>query len=83
MLLGITAVGTAAVCFAPFLPEFPKHLAPVLQRIFPLHRGLFEDKVANFWCALSILTKFNRDRSQDQLVKLWYDFVFLSGLNLR
>jgi alpha-1,3-glucosyltransferase len=26
----------------------------VLQRLFPLKRGLFEDKVANFWYTISI-----------------------------
>lgn len=32
--------------------------AQLLHRIFPFARGLFEDKVANFWCALNSLTPF-------------------------
>ena len=28
----------------------------VLQRIFPIRRGIFEDKVASFWCVLHYLT---------------------------
>ena len=31
-----------------------------IHRIFPLARGLFEDKVANFWCALHTVYKLNR-----------------------
>ncbi|SZF05720.1 unnamed protein product [Blumeria hordei] len=32
-------------------------VAQLLHRIFPFARGLFEDKVANFWCALNVLVK--------------------------
>lgn len=32
-------------------------LAQLVHRVFPFARGLFEDKVANFWCALNILYK--------------------------
>jgi len=31
--------------------------AQLLYRIFPFSRGLFEDKVANFWCTLNIVVK--------------------------
>lgn len=29
----------------------------VVHRVFPFSRGLFEDKVANFWCALNVVLK--------------------------
>lgn len=32
-------------------------LASVFRRVFPLDRGLFEGKVANFWCASSVIWK--------------------------
>ncbi|KAJ3202677.1 hypothetical protein HDU67_000362, partial [Dinochytrium kinnereticum] len=32
-------------------------LGQVLHRVFPLQRGLYEDKVANVWCALSVIVK--------------------------
>ncbi|ERF73613.1 hypothetical protein EPUS_00866 [Endocarpon pusillum Z07020] len=31
-----------------------------LHRIFPFSRGLFEDKVANFWCALNTVLKIRQ-----------------------
>ncbi|MCJ1311348.1 Glucosyltransferase-like protein [Agyrium rufum] len=31
-----------------------------LHRIFPFARGIFEDKVANFWCVLHTVHKLNR-----------------------
>jgi len=32
-------------------------LVQVVHRVFPFARGLFEDKVANFWCALNVVVK--------------------------
>lgn len=34
-----------------------EQLIQMVHRIFPFARGLFEDKVANFWCAANILIK--------------------------
>ncbi|KAF2756690.1 ALG6, ALG8 glycosyltransferase [Pseudovirgaria hyperparasitica] len=42
--------------YYPALLQF----AQSLHRIFPFARGLFEDKVANFWCALHTFHKLNR-----------------------
>lgn len=32
----------------------------VVGRIFPLRRGLYEDYVSNFWCASSLLLKWQK-----------------------
>lgn len=34
-------------------------LAQLIHRVFPFARGLFEDKVANFWCALNVVFKLH------------------------
>ncbi|KAL0938734.1 glucosyltransferase [Colletotrichum truncatum] len=34
-----------------------EQLIQMVHRIFPFARGLFEDKVANFWCALNVVIK--------------------------
>ncbi|KAJ7095852.1 glycosyltransferase family 57 protein [Mycena belliarum] len=60
------------VLFLPFLPPF----APIssifdpMTRIFPFGRGLFEDKVANFWCASNVVFKWRKWASSAFLVKL-------------
>ncbi|KAL7419523.1 Glucosyltransferase-like protein [Cryptotrichosporon argae] len=51
---------TFAALYAPWLRPFPTALAWVAHRIFPLARGIFEDKVANFWCASNVLVKWRR-----------------------
>ncbi|TDZ13208.1 putative dolichyl pyrophosphate Man9GlcNAc2 alpha-1,3-glucosyltransferase [Colletotrichum spinosum] len=34
-----------------------EQLVQMVHRVFPFARGLFEDKVANFWCALNVIIK--------------------------
>ncbi|KAL7567939.1 hypothetical protein ACA910_019650 [Epithemia clementina (nom. ined.)] len=66
---GLTVIATFVVIWWPFLTTWyvvveeedsgRAHgnrwlLWQVLHRIFPLHRGLFEDKVANVWFVLSL-----------------------------
>jgi alpha-1,3-glucosyltransferase len=58
--------------FSPWLPPFTS-LSSILipiGRIFPFNRGLFEDKVANFWCASDVVLKWRRWISKDTLVRL-------------
>ena len=37
-----------------------EQLVQIVHRIFPFARGLFEDKVANFWCALNVIVKVKK-----------------------
>ncbi|KAG9244718.1 glycosyltransferase family 57 protein [Calycina marina] len=39
-------------------------IAQVIHRVFPFARGLFEDKVANFWCALNVVVKLRKYPSE-------------------
>jgi len=52
--LACTTTAVFALLWLPWLGQMDE-LGQVLHRIFPLARGLFEDKVANVWCALSVL----------------------------
>lgn len=38
--------------------------AQMIYRVFPFARGLFEDKVANFWCALNVVVKLRQYPSE-------------------
>lgn len=37
-----------------------QQLTQMIHRVFPFARGLFEDKVANFWCALNVVIKLKQ-----------------------
>ncbi|KAG9308454.1 glycosyltransferase family 57 protein [Chiua virens] len=54
--LALVTTLTFLVAFAPFLPPFSpiSTLGDSIARIFPFSRGLFEDKVANFWCFTNV-----------------------------
>ncbi|KAG6909147.1 hypothetical protein DXG01_001899 [Tephrocybe rancida] len=67
-LAGITTL-TSLFLFLPFLPPFGNVLDP-LSRIFPFGRGLFEDKVANFWCASNVVLKWREWAEPSALVRL-------------
>jgi len=73
LALQLFLISTLALCLilAPFLVEFTRHVLPLFNRVFPVARGLFEDKVANVWCAMAILTKFHLSRDRDTLFRWW------------
>ncbi|XP_054430147.1 dolichyl pyrophosphate Man9GlcNAc2 alpha-1,3-glucosyltransferase isoform X2 [Pteronotus mesoamericanus] len=54
--LACTVVASFILCWLPFFTEKEQALQ-VLRRLFPVDRGLFEDKVANIWCSLSVFLK--------------------------
>ncbi|KAI9354784.1 glycosyl transferase [Zopfochytrium polystomum] len=57
--LGVTVVATFAICLLPFLTSVDD-LLQVFKRVFPVERGLYEDKVANVWCAVNIVVKLRQ-----------------------
>lgn len=71
--LAITTISCFMVLFLPFyLPPFAPsfmHILNPISRIFPFNRGLFEDKVANFWCASNVVLKWRERVSRSMLVK--------------
>ena len=57
--LALTGCSTLLLLFAPFLqPPFPETIIQSIARVFPFARGIFEDKVANFWCTSNVLVKW-------------------------
>ncbi|KAA1101668.1 Glucosyltransferase-like protein [Puccinia graminis f. sp. tritici] len=57
--LALISTSTTILLFGPFIfnADFPQAIIQVIQRIFPIGRGLFEDKVGNFWCTLNLFIK--------------------------
>jgi hypothetical protein len=71
VLIGVAVLGTFAVCWAPFFLDGGVDTAlQVVNRIFPVGRGLFEDKVANFWCSVSPVLRMKEWFSVPALIKI-------------
>lgn len=51
--LGVIVVALFAALWSPWLGSI-RDLQQVIHRIFPLARGVFEDKVSNVWCILNV-----------------------------
>lgn len=54
--LGIAVLATFVIIWLPWLDSKDK-LLQVVHRIFPIDRGVFEDKVSNVWCIVNVFHK--------------------------
>lgn len=81
LAVGCTVVLSAVVMMIPFIigasgvSATVSLIAQILVRMFPFERGLFEDKVANFWCSTNLLIKYNQVLSCTQLKTLSLAFT--------
>ena len=64
--IGTVVILTFCAVWWPFLQDFDQ-LKQVLVRIFPLNRGLFEDKVSNVWCTVNVFYKLKEIFDQQTL----------------
>lgn len=55
-ILGLIVIFSFALIWSPWLRTL-EHLKQLVHRLFPLARGVFEDKVANVWCVVNIFYK--------------------------
>ncbi|ETW07306.1 hypothetical protein, variant 6 [Aphanomyces invadans] len=73
--LGAAVIGSFAVLWLPLcasgLSECGTTIAQMLHRVFPIARGLFEDKVANVWCCVDLFWKLRHRVAPQHLVYLW------------
>jgi alpha-1,3-glucosyltransferase len=65
----VVLILTFAVVWWPWVSESlngdSKHgVASVVARVFPVRRGLFEDKVASFWCVVNNFVKVHKVLTQ-------------------
>lgn len=70
---------TTLVSFWPWIQR-KEDMFQVLLRLFPLSRGLYEDKVANVWCSISVLVKLNKLMEQNMLFKFCAVITMLASL---
>lgn len=64
--LAMTVILIFILVWYPFLTSMPDFLQ-VLHRLFPLKRGIFEDKVSNVWCFLNVFIKLKSVYTNDTM----------------
>lgn len=85
--IGTVTVGTFAAVLAPLYLTAGGHasgLAVIQQaviRVFPFSRGLWEDKVANVWCALNTVVKLKVLFTSSELQRISL-LATLAGISL-
>jgi len=82
---GLVFALTVGILWYPWIKETlvgdPKlGINSVLARIFPLRRGLFEDKVASFWCVLNNFVKVHQVLSQVLQIRLATFLTLIASL---
>ena len=70
LTIGVSVIATFAIIWSPFIMFGQDSVIQVIKRIFPFGRGLFEDKVANFWCAVDVVLKLKKTMTIPDLAKL-------------
>ncbi|XP_044740163.1 probable dolichyl pyrophosphate Man9GlcNAc2 alpha-1,3-glucosyltransferase [Chrysoperla carnea] len=67
--IGVIVFGTFLLIWLPFVFDV-NLILQVLRRLFPFARGVFEDKVANFWCTLNIFIKLKTLFANQEMAKI-------------
>lgn len=84
--VGATVVASIAAVLIPFFiaaqdaAEVEKMVRQIVLRMFPFERGLFEDKVANFWCVTNVIFKYREHFTPEQLKILSLGLTIVSIL---
>ncbi|XP_057336719.1 dolichyl pyrophosphate Man9GlcNAc2 alpha-1,3-glucosyltransferase [Microplitis mediator] len=68
--VSLTVIITFSVIWLPFLRNM--NFIDVVIRLFPLSRGVFEDKVSNIWCTINIFMKLRKLFDHLQLAKICF-----------
>ncbi|KAK9497117.1 hypothetical protein O3M35_004493 [Rhynocoris fuscipes] len=74
--LSLTVLITFFLLWLPFINV----IKFVFIRLFPIERGLFEDKVSNFWCLINVFIKIRNYFNNDQLAILCALITFITVL---
>ncbi|XP_041912229.1 dolichyl pyrophosphate Man9GlcNAc2 alpha-1,3-glucosyltransferase [Alosa sapidissima] len=77
--VAVTVLVTFALCWLPFLLD-SRQVLQVVHRLFPVARGLFEDKVANAWCSLNVLIKIKTLMTMETQLSLSFVLTLLAVL---
>ncbi|KAH9418775.1 Glucosyltransferase-like protein [Dermatophagoides pteronyssinus] len=77
--ISFSVIATMMILWSPYLSDL-NTANQVFRRIFPLNRGIYEDKVANFWYCLSVFIKIKNYFEEYQLAWISAFLTILASL---
>ncbi|CAG4931690.1 unnamed protein product [Colias eurytheme] len=77
--LAIAVISCFIIIWCPFITSWDNML-PVIQRLFPFKRGVFEDKVSNFWCTVNVFIKLKNVYTNDEMVKMCFLTTLMASM---
>jgi alpha-1,3-glucosyltransferase len=79
MLVGVMVLSTTVLIWLPWLNSIDS-IRDVVSAIFPVHRGLYQLKVATFWCISHMVVKWELYFSNEVLVTFSALLTLLSSM---
>ncbi|XP_013167634.1 PREDICTED: dolichyl pyrophosphate Man9GlcNAc2 alpha-1,3-glucosyltransferase [Papilio xuthus] len=67
--LAVVVICSFGMIYYPFLSSWDT-VSHVIYRMFPLKRGVFEDKVSNVWCFINVFIKLKSIYTNEMMAKL-------------
>ncbi|XP_041972004.1 dolichyl pyrophosphate Man9GlcNAc2 alpha-1,3-glucosyltransferase-like isoform X1 [Aricia agestis] len=77
--LGITVVTTFILVWYPISSSM-EYVFQIIHRLFPLMRGVFEDKVSNIWCSVNIFIKLKTIYTNEEMVSMCFLTTMMSAM---
>lgn len=77
--LAIAVVSSFIIIWYPFFTSVPD-VKQVIHRLFPVKRGIFEDKVSNFWCFANVFIKLKTIYTNETMAWTCLTVTFLAVL---
>ena len=69
--VSLTVILNFIIIWAPFTQKWSM-FSDAVSRLFPFARGVFEDKVANIWCAVNVIYKLRQSFTNHQLARICF-----------
>lgn len=67
--LAIAVIATFIIVWYPLLISWD-NVVQIIHRLFPLKRGVFEDKVSNVWCFVNVFVKLKELYRPEEMAKI-------------
>lgn len=77
--LAIAVIATFIIIWYPLLTSW-KDVMQVLHRLFPVKRGVFEDKVSNVWCFANVFVKLKYVYNNEEMISMCFLTTIMTAM---